>query len=919
MINIKKFNKKVFFIIFSALIALCFALTIISNASADESELNEANIGAETNDTYQITAQVIDSSGNPVSVVSQYGSLTATITFTTKSGVYNGKAIYTEEEPPQLLQYCFGIDITDVTPGQEVSGELSIEKEGYAKATKDLKITGNADLGYVVLIKESDTFSIVGQPGSTNPEYKYVEIFTKKPTSEGEMYTLVDKTKINYDGSFLFNSVDTAYVDGTHDLWLQVSNDFVSPTEATRIPGYTTIEEKKIYTYTGSLDAAPYDQRIIGNSEGYTFNVVRKFYDTKGQEIDRKKQTFIPSFQYGFRNDYLQEFISDELDENNCVKYSINDDNKTLIFQFIKDGNLQFSYEITSNDPTKADLDWCIDHELIPAGEAALLDIKWKHKFYIGTPSGHVLELFPEVPATLTECGIKAYYYCTDCGKYFEDELGYNEIENLDEWKSGAGKIDDWKTQYQNYKNDIMSKLNNSIFEEDTDDIKTIINDAITSIDDLDYDESISLEANKSIIDNIYNEAMSNAFKIREELNSEKFVIYKVNATEQFKSVISDDMPQKVVDRIKDKAFNILALTYNPSISVSDNHDVVDSSVKDGYDEILKDEKAEITTGILALKQDGDPQAVLDIINENKQTIDDYVYDVEKSYLDNVKSLNTLISIEEIKDDIKQARIDEFDNEKNNTVDLLEALKQEGDPQAIDDIISIAKSLVADCEYSLDSTYAQNVEKLNKILTDAESAVKNKRIESYNNMKPEFIVKLEALREDDDTQEITDIINNAIKQINDCTYDENKTYSANIGILQGVFDSAEKNINDIRNEQAFEENKEAQIKNLYDMIQSNDSEEVKSIINNAIDKIKALKYNSDLTLEDNIKIVDKIVEEAKIAVDQQRSSESAESSNIAETVDGNAAIVFILVSIMISSLTILLIRKYKLEAYNKQI
>jgi len=41
------------------------------------------------------------------------------------------------------------------------------------------------------------------------------------------------------------------------------------------------------------------------------------------------------------------------------------------------------------------------------------------------------IEMIAEVPATCTENGKRAYYYCSDCGKYYEDQTGNIEIENI--------------------------------------------------------------------------------------------------------------------------------------------------------------------------------------------------------------------------------------------------------------------------------------------------------------------------------------------------------------------------------------------------------------------------------------------------------------------------------------------------------
>ena len=52
------------------------------------------------------------------------------------------------------------------------------------------------------------------------------------------------------------------------------------------------------------------------------------------------------------------------------------------------------------------------------------------------------LKVFSEYPATCSDYGVRAYYYCSHCNKYFSDENGTTEITDLTAWKAGAGKIE---------------------------------------------------------------------------------------------------------------------------------------------------------------------------------------------------------------------------------------------------------------------------------------------------------------------------------------------------------------------------------------------------------------------------------------------------------------------------------------------
>jgi len=50
--------------------------------------------------------------------------------------------------------------------------------------------------------------------------------------------------------------------------------------------------------------------------------------------------------------------------------------------------------------------------------------------------------------ATCTKYGVKAYYKCSVCGKYFSDSTCKNEIKDLTAWKAGSGRIA--KTAHEN-------------------------------------------------------------------------------------------------------------------------------------------------------------------------------------------------------------------------------------------------------------------------------------------------------------------------------------------------------------------------------------------------------------------------------------------------------------------------------------
>ena len=52
------------------------------------------------------------------------------------------------------------------------------------------------------------------------------------------------------------------------------------------------------------------------------------------------------------------------------------------------------------------------------------------------------LEVYEEVKATCSTYGTKAYYKCSNCGKFFSDNAGEHEITDLSAWKESDGRIE---------------------------------------------------------------------------------------------------------------------------------------------------------------------------------------------------------------------------------------------------------------------------------------------------------------------------------------------------------------------------------------------------------------------------------------------------------------------------------------------
>ncbi len=173
-----------------------------------------------------------------------------------------------------------------------------------------------------------------------------------------------------------------------------------------------------------------------------------------------------------------------------------------------------------------------------------------------------------------------------------------------------------------------------------------------------------------------------------------------------------------------------------------------------------------------------------------------------------------------------------------------------------DEGVDAIDSLLYDESLSLD----ENKEKVDEIY------------EQYTNMiqfqrnKEEAVLNVESLLELDDGETAEQLIQKAIENIKSLDYGTELTLEQNQEILTAIIDQLQKDLNTQRNN----DYKAEVIADAEKQKQEDDSDAVQELIDGAKEAIGNLPYDDSMTLEENRAEIDKILEELKIAIEEQR-------------------------------------------------
>ena len=233
-----------------------------------------------------------------------------------------------------------------------------------------------------------------------------------------------------------------------------------------------------------------------------------------------------------------------------------------------------------------------------------------------------------------------------------------------------------------------------------------------------------------------------------------------------------------------------------------------------------------------------------------------------------------------------------FEAYKTAKKSAMDALLQEGDSEAVQSIVGLAKTQIEGFAYDESKTLDENKAALDTLVANVPNAVAEQRAAdkladdkaAFDDYKAEKKAAVEAMAEEGDSTDAQQIIADAAAAIDALTYDEAKTLDENKAAVDAAADIADalsaQRAADAAAAQlaadkaAFDDYKADQKAAVQALAEEGDSDAAQTIIADAAAAIEALTYDETKTLDENKAAVDAAAEIAD-ALAAQRAADKA--------------------------------------------
>ena len=296
------------------------------------------------------------------------------------------------------------------------------------------------------------------------------------------------------------------------------------------------------------------------------------------------------------------------------------------------------------------------------------------------------------------------------------------------------------KATFAAYKQEQLEVISTVSKEGDTEEVLAIIQRGKTTVEKLDYNETKTLEENKSEINKIVENTRRDV-ALQRSSEQASYAEHRNQVLTEAKSLATEGCSDKVREIVEAGVSTIEAYKYDSHKTVYDNNQALDKL----FAQLRKDVEAQLaieaqlaadkaafatykqeqTEAISALSKKGDTEDVLAIIQTGKTELEGVTYDETKTLDENKSEVNKIV--EKTRSDVEAQRTSEqtaYAEHRTQVITEAKSLATEGCSEKIREIVAAGVNAISNYEYNKAKTVHENSEALDKLLAQLKKDVK---------------------------------------------------------------------------------------------------------------------------------------------------------------------------------------------------
>ena len=403
------------------------------------------------------------------------------------------------------------------------------------------------------------------------------------------------------------------------------------------------------------------------------------------------------------------------------------------------------------------------------------------------------------------------------------DELITQLKKKVDDQLAKEAQLAADKATFAAFKQEQLGVISTLSKEGDTEEVLAIIQRGKTTLEGLDYNETKTLEENKSEINKIVeNTRRDVALQCSSEQAS--YAEHRNQVLTEAKSLATEGCSDKVREIVEAGVSTIEAYEYDSHKTVYDNNQALDKL----FAQLRKDVEAQLAI---------EAQLAAD----------------------------------------KAA----FATYKQKQAEIVSALSAEGDTEDVLAIIQAGKTKLDGLVYDEAKTLDENKSEVNKIVEKTRSDVEAQRASeqaAYAEHRTQVIAEAKSLATEGCSEKVREIVANGVKTLTDYEYNKSKTVHENSEALDQLLVQLKKDVEEQLNKEAqlaadkaaFATYKQEQAEVMNQLVLENDPDTIKVLVAETKDSLMALAYDEQLSLDENKAEVDSMVTLLQAEVEKLR-------------------------------------------------